>query len=197
MYFSTGILQLNSKLSHISIAFFLWNIGKQYKTRSDASKRGVWSGSPLFAYRSFFLNLKIYWKIPPNNPKNGNGLVQLIRMGTYIRHKWVCSPESDCSSVLVYVISFWPPKETLQDMPKWHVILKRIRSAFGHSFLIGIHAIHMGLDARKPVFGGLRTTQAQTSLRIRAVWSAPLLFAFCKVQYLSLLHVQAKFHLSS
>ena len=26
-----------------------------------------------------------------------------------------------------------------------------------------------GLDARKPVFGGLRTTQAQTSLRIRAV----------------------------
>ena len=27
----------------------------------------------------------------------------------------------------------------------------------------------MGLDARKPVFGGLRITQAQTSLRIRAV----------------------------
>ena len=26
-----------------------------------------------------------------------------------------------------------------------------------------------GLDARKPVFGGLRTTQAQTSLRIHAV----------------------------
>ena len=29
--------------------------------------------------------------------------------------------------------------------------------------------VQMGLDARKPVFGGLRTTQAQTSLRIRAV----------------------------
>ena len=28
---------------------------------------------------------------------------------------------------------------------------------------------HMGLDARKPVIGGLRTTQAQTSLRICAV----------------------------
>ena len=27
----------------------------------------------------------------------------------------------------------------------------------------------MGLDAIEPVFGGLRTTQAQTSLRIRAV----------------------------
>ena len=28
-------------------------------------------------------------------------------------------------------------------------------------------AVKMGLDVRKPVFGGLRTTQAQTSLRIR------------------------------
>ena len=36
---------------------------------------------------------------------------------------------------------------------------------------------YMGLVARKPVFGGLRTPKAQTSLRIRAVWSAPLLFA--------------------
>ena len=31
-----------------------------------------------------------------------------------------------------------------------------------------ISLLHMGLDARKPVFGGLRTTQAQTSLHIRA-----------------------------
>ena len=28
---------------------------------------------------------------------------------------------------------------------------------------------HFGQDARKPVFGGLRTARAQTSLRIRAV----------------------------
>ena len=28
---------------------------------------------------------------------------------------------------------------------------------------------YLGLVARKPVFGGLRTTKAQTSLRIRAV----------------------------
>ena len=34
----------------------------------------------------------------------------------------------------------------------------------------------MGLEAIKPVFRGLRTTQAQSSLRIRAVWSATLLF---------------------
>ena len=38
----------------------------------------------------------------------------------------------------------------------------------------------MGLDARKPVFKGLGTTQAQT---ICTVCSAPLLFPFCKVPY--------------
>ena len=54
---------------------------------------------------------------------------------------------------------------------------------------------YVGLNARKPVFGGLRTTQAQTSLRIRAVWSAPLFFAFCKVSHPDL--PQAKVQLSS
>ena len=38
--------------------------------------------------------------------------------------------------------------------------------------------INLGLDARKPVLEGLRTTQVQTSLRIRTVCSAPLLVAF-------------------
>ena len=54
---------------------------------------------------------------------------------------------------------------------------------------------YMGLDARKPVFGVLRITQAQTSLRIRAIWSAPLLFAFWKVRYVNL--PQVKFQFSS
>ena len=49
----------------------------------------------------------------------------------------------------------------------------------------------MAHDVRKPVFDGVRTTKAQTSLGIRAVWLAPLLFAFWKVPYLSML--QAKF----
>ena len=35
---------------------------------------------------------------------------------------------------------------------------------------------NMGLDVRKPVFGGLRATRTQTSMLIRADWSAPLLF---------------------
>ena len=30
-------------------------------------------------------------------------------------------------------------------------------------------SLYIGLDARKPVFGGLRMTQVQTSLRIRTV----------------------------
>ena len=39
---------------------------------------------------------------------------------------------------------------------------------------------HTKLEPRRGKTGlrGLRTTQTQTSLRIRAVWSAPLLFAF-------------------
>ena len=43
------------------------------------------------------------------------------------------------------------------------------------------------LDARKPVFIGLQTIKAQTSLPICAVWSAPLLFAYLIVSYLNLL----------
>ena len=45
-----------------------------------------------------------------------------------------------------------------------------------HSLLHGSYSYNMGLDARNPVFRGLWTIQAQTSLRIRAVWSAPF---FC------------------
>ena len=52
---------------------------------------------------------------------------------------------------------------------------------------------YMGRDARKPVFMGLRITQAQTSLHIRAVWSAPSLFAFWKISYVNLLPVKFEF----
>ena len=50
---------------------------------------------------------------------------------------------------------------------------------------------------RKPVFGGLQTTKAQTSLRISAVRSASLIFAFWKVLYLNLLRMQFRFKLVS
>ena len=57
------------------------------------------------------------------------------------------------------------------------------------------HFYNLGLDMRKPVFEDWQTTNAQTSLRIRADWSAPLLFILCKVLYLNLL--RAKFQFSS
>ena len=43
------------------------------------------------------------------------------------------------------------------------------------------------LDARNPVFRGLQTTKAQTSLH---VWSAPFLFAYWKVSYLDFVLVK-------
>ena len=51
----------------------------------------------------------------------------------------------------------------------------------------------LGLNARKPVFGGLQTTLAQTSLRICKVWSVPLLFAFWKVPYVNLQQVKFQY----
>ena len=45
-------------------------------------------------------------------------------------------------------------------------------------YVIKISGSHMDIDARKAVFGGLRTTKARSRLRICAVWSAPLSFTF-------------------
>ena len=110
----------------------------------------------------------------------------------------------------VYCYGFW-----IQNDQNWSHVLCFISIMYTHVFHFavqtensmwkvwsqGLRVIHvesrlyLGLGARKPVLGGLRTTKAQTSLRIRAVWSAPLLSAFWKVPYLSLLH--AKFHFSS
>ena len=41
------------KLTHISHVSFLWDIGKQNSPRCDAAKRGVPSGTILFAYKNF------------------------------------------------------------------------------------------------------------------------------------------------
>ena len=65
------------KLTHISLASFLWDIGKQNYSRCDAPKRGVPSGAILFA------------KLTSDAPKNGSGLAHLIRMGKSIRLFWI------------------------------------------------------------------------------------------------------------
>ena len=56
----------------------------------------------------------------------------------------------------------------------------KLQSSSGSSVAItlGVNLNYLGLDARKPVLGGLQTTKAQTSLRFRAVRSAHLLFAY-------------------
>ena len=41
-------------LTHISLASQFWDICKQCRPRSDAAKRGVWSGSSLFANRNIY-----------------------------------------------------------------------------------------------------------------------------------------------
>ena len=41
----------------LSLAFFLWDIGKQWRPRPDAALCGAWSGSPLFAFRIAYQNL--------------------------------------------------------------------------------------------------------------------------------------------
>ena len=68
---------------------FLWDLGKQWRPRSDTAICGIWSGSPLFVYRLFYRNLNKNGKIPPNNPKIGNKLIQLIKIGKSIWHKRV------------------------------------------------------------------------------------------------------------
>ena len=39
-----------STVTHLGLASFLWDIGKQKSPRCDAAKRGVPSGTILFAY---------------------------------------------------------------------------------------------------------------------------------------------------
>ena len=46
----------------------------------------------------------------------------------------------------------------------------------------GLSKIYMGHGMRKPVFGDLWITKVQTSLCIHAVWSAPFLFTYCKLE---------------
>ena len=49
------------------------------------------------------------------------------------------------------------------------------------------------LRREKTCLRGLETTKAQTSLPIRAVRSAPLLFSYLKVSYLDLLRAKVQF----
>ena len=77
-------------LTHISLASHFWGIGKRCGPRSDAAeRRGVWSGSTLFANGNFYKKYYKNEKSTPDVPYMKNGLVQLIKMGKSIRQMWV------------------------------------------------------------------------------------------------------------
>ena len=73
-------------LTYISLASFLWNIGKQCRSRDLTPPYSV-SDQVLHCLLTE-CSIKIWWKkeeIPHNNPKIGNGLVLLVRVGKFIR----------------------------------------------------------------------------------------------------------------
>ena len=53
---------MESFLTHISLASFLWDICKQCRPRPDTAERGVLSGSLLFAHRMFYQHLNKHEK---------------------------------------------------------------------------------------------------------------------------------------
>ena len=76
-------------LTHISRASFLWNKGKQFRTRSDGAFCGIYSAYPLFAH---IMSFKIWIKLLKYHPKTlttKKRLVQLMRDGNSIILKWV------------------------------------------------------------------------------------------------------------
>ena len=77
---------------------------KQNSLICDAEKRGVLSGAIPFACRIFIERRKI----TPNAPKTESGLIQMIRMGMSIQHKWVKKEEfflDEASLVLAILFS--------------------------------------------------------------------------------------------
>ena len=53
-YVKLMFLECKNYLTHISLASLFGDLGKQCRPRSDATERGVWSGSDLFANRNFY-----------------------------------------------------------------------------------------------------------------------------------------------
>ena len=73
--------------TNISLASFLWYMGKQCRPRSDAA---LCIGSPQFAYRMFSQNLnKDENNITIQQPLKRTGTDPIITTGNSIRLKWV------------------------------------------------------------------------------------------------------------
>ena len=75
-----------TKLTHISLATFLWDIGKQRSPKWDATDCSLYC---LLRGISSKNGIKI--KITPDAPNNESGLTQMITKGKSINHKWAKS----------------------------------------------------------------------------------------------------------
>ena len=100
-------------------------------------------------------------------------------------------------TLVAYIANNMVADQTATFGAVWFANLLFAANIFKTNFIcmirVKIHSPYMGLNAKKSVFGGLRTTKAQNSLRIHADWSAPSLFAFWKLSYLNLLQVEFQF----
>ena len=75
-------------LTHLCLASHKRDIGKQFRPRSDAAERDVWSGSTLFALIAG-ISIKHGNNNWPDTPLTRNGLVQSIQVEESTRHEWV------------------------------------------------------------------------------------------------------------
>ena len=110
--FSHDVTQL---LTHISLA-----LGKQSRPWSDAAKRGVWSGSPLFAKSK--RKKKVHY-----TSKIGNGHIQLTMMEKFTRRIWVLILSADA---LVKIL-----RQT-GDTAKYQKAVRKCPNQKSHSTLI-------------------------------------------------------------
>ena len=71
-------------LSPYKPSVLLWEISKHKKPRSDATTRGISSGSTMLCYK-----IVIKLKNTTNTPLKDNAPAQLIKVGNSIRYKCV------------------------------------------------------------------------------------------------------------
>ena len=70
-------------LTHLSLASHKRDIGKQCRPRSDATERGVWSESTLFALNAGISVNHCDNKNQPDNPSFRNGRIERVKVGEF------------------------------------------------------------------------------------------------------------------
>ena len=138
---------------------------------------------------------ELYYKQECNSHRPTHSTMRKRQSNTMI-HTLIHRGSYMSAHVLLNLLNELGKRDKIQGFPSILSLFRNKFNKFNNTRAWVLDSIyHMGLDARKTVFRGLRTTKAQTRLRIPAVWSAPLLFTFWKVSYINLL--QAKFQFSS